>query len=112
MKEFIVQVIIIALLGYLLELFLPWWSIAIAAALGGTFLRSQANFWAGFLGIGTLWLLAALLIDLTSPSQLADRVAPILMMNKTFLLIVTCLIGALVGGFASLTGSRIFPHKR
>jgi len=111
MKEFIIQVVIIALLGYLLELFFPWWSIAIAAALVGTFLRSKANFWAGFMGIGILWLLASLLIDLTSPSQLADKVAGILMMNKIILLIVTTLIGALVGGFACYTGSLIVRRQ-
>ncbi len=111
MKEFFIQIIVIMLLGYLLELFFPWWSIAIAAALVGTFLRSNANFWAGFIGIGMLWLAGALLIDFTSPSQLATSVAEILMMNKLILLIITTLIGALVGGLSCLTGSLIVRRK-
>lgn len=111
MKAFLTQIIIIALLGYLFELFLPWWSIAIAAALGGTFLRSNANFWAGFLGIGMLWLVAAILMDFTSPSELASKVAPVLMMNKPLLFLVTAVLGALVGGFASLSGSYLLPRK-
>lgn len=112
MRDFIIQVIIIALLGYLLELFFPWWSIAIAAVLGGAFLRSNANFWAGFIGIGILWLITAVLIDLTSPSELAGKVANIFMVNRPILLMVTGFIGALVGGLASYTGSLIGLRKR
>jgi len=112
MRDFIIQVIIVALLGYLLELFFPWWSIAIAAGLGGTFLRSGANFWAGFSGIGILWLTTALLIDFTSPSELASKVAGIFMMNRPILLIITTLIGALVGGLACYTGSLIGLRKK
>lgn len=112
MRDFIIQVTIIALLGYLLELFFPWWSIAIAAALGGTFLKSTANFWAGFLAIGILWLLAAFLIDFTSPSGLAEKVAPIFKLNKLMLIIVTSFIGALVGGLACLTGSLLVRRKQ
>lgn len=111
MRDFIIQVIIIALLGYLLELFFPWWSIAIAAALGGMFLRSTANFWGGFLGIGLLWLLAALLIDFTSPSGLASKVSKIFMMNRLTLLIVTSIIGAVVGGLSCFTGSLLVRRK-
>jgi len=111
MKEFFIQIIVIMLLGYLLELFFPWWSIAIAAGLVGTFLRSNSNFWAGFIGIGMLWLVGALLIDFTSPSELATSVAEILMMNKLILLIITALIGAFVGGLACLTGSLIVRRK-
>lgn len=112
MRTIIIQIIIIALLGYLFELFLPWWSIAIAAALGGTFLRSKANFIAGFLGIGVLWFAAAVLIDFTSPSELADKVAPVFMVNNTVLIIITSLLGALVGGFASLSGSYLLPKRK
>lgn len=107
MKKFVTQVIIIALFAYMLELFFPWWSIAIAAGFGGLFLRSDANFWAGFCGIGILWLGAALIIDITSSGGLADKVASIMYLNETLLIIVTCLTGALVGGMASYTGSLV-----
>jgi hypothetical protein len=111
MKKFIIQVIIIALLAYMLELFFPWWSIAIAAAMGGLFLRSDANFWAGFCGIGLLWLSAALVIGITSSSSLADKVAAIMHLNETILLFITSFIGALVGGLASFTGSLVTRRK-
>ena len=107
MKKFVIQVVVIALLAYMLELFLPWWSVAIAAAFGGLFLRSDANFWAGFCGIGALWLSAAVVIDITSSGDLADKVASIRHINETLLIIVTCLTGAVVGGLASYTGSLV-----
>lgn len=107
MKKFIVQVVVIALLAYMLELFLPWWSVALAAAFGGLFLRSDANFWAGFCGIGVLWFTAALLIDIASSGELAEKVAAIMHINETLLIIVTCLTGAVVGGLASYTGSLV-----
>lgn len=111
MKKFVIQVVVIALLAYMLELFLPWWSIAIAAAFGGLFLRSDANFWAGFCGIGVLWLTAALVIDITSSGGLAEKVAAIMHINETLLIIVTCLTGAVVGGLASFTGSLVTRRK-
>jgi hypothetical protein len=111
MKDFIIQVIIIALLGYLLELFFPWWSIAIAAAIGGAFLRSNTNFLAGFTGIGMLWIITAVLIDFTSPSELPDKVAGILSINKPILFLITGIFGALVGGLACYTGSLIALKK-
>jgi hypothetical protein len=111
MKKFIIQTVIIALLAYLLELFFPWWSIAIAAVIGGLFLRSDANFWAGFCGIGILWLTASLVIDITSANDLTAKVSAILHLNQTILFIVTTLIGALVGGMASYTGSLVTRRK-
>jgi hypothetical protein len=111
MKKFIIQVIVIALLAYMLELFFPWWSVAIAAALGGLFLRSDANFWAGFCGIGVLWFSAALVLDISSSGQLADKVAAIMHINETLLIIVTTLTGAVVGGMASFTGSLVTRKK-
>jgi hypothetical protein len=111
MKKFVIQVVVIALLAYMLELFLPWWSVAIAAVFGGLFLGSDANFWAGFCGIGALWFSAAVIIDLTSSGNLAEKVAAIMHINETLLIIVTTLIGALVGGMASYTGSLVTRKK-
>ena len=111
MKKFVTQVVVIALLAYMLEMFLPWWSVAIAAALGGLFLRSDANFWAGFCGVGALWFSAAVVIDITSAGDLADKVASIMHINESLLIIFTCLTGALVGGMASYTGSLVTRKK-
>ncbi|HEX7016263.1 MAG TPA: hypothetical protein VF191_12210 [Cyclobacteriaceae bacterium] len=111
MKKFVIQAVVIALLAYMLELFLPWWSVAIAAAFGGLFLRSDANFWAGFCGVGVLWFSAAVVIDITSSGTLGEKVASIMYINETLLIVVTCLTGAVVGGLASYTGSLVTRKK-
>lgn len=111
--KFIIQTFVIALMGFVLELFLPWYCIALAAFAMGYVLRSKANFMAGFLGIGLLWLLKAWIMDASSTTELADKVAHIFPLgHKGFLFLLTSILGGLVGGFASLTGSLLHKEKR
>lgn len=111
--RFFFQILAIVILGFLLELFLPWWSIAIAGFLGGLFLNTRMNFLAGFLAIGLLWVGNAMVMDLSSPSDLADRVARIFMLhNKGLLLLVTFILCGLVGGFAAMTGGSLRRGNR
>ena len=49
--RFAIQVLVILILGFFMELVLPWWSIAVAAFAGGLFLHTRMNFLAGFLGM-------------------------------------------------------------
>lgn len=106
--RFPVQILVILALGYILELFLPWWSVAVAAFAGGLMLTTRSNFIAGFAGIGLLWLGKALIADLSSDSDLADRVARIFMLhNSMLLLLVTFLLCGLVGGFAAMSGGAL-----
>jgi hypothetical protein len=100
-------------LGFFLELFFPWWSIAIAAFAGGLLVNTRNNFLAGFLAIGLLWVVKALITDLSTDSGLADKVARIFMLyNKALLLLLTFLLSGLVGGFAAMTGGALRrpPH--
>ena len=106
--RFPVQIVVIIALGYLLELFLPWWSVAIAAFAGGLILTTRSNFIAGFAGIGLLWVGKALITNLSSDSDLAERVARIFMVhNSTILLLLTFLLSGLVGGFAAMSGGAL-----
>lgn len=105
--KFLLQLIVIAILALVLEMLLPWWSIAIAAFAGGLIFNSKANFLGGFLGIGLLWLVYALIMDATSAAPLAERISKILSINKPLLLLITTLIGGLVGGFAAMAGSAL-----
>ena len=106
--RFPVQVLVILVAGFFLELFFPWWSVAIAAFFGGILLSSRFNFLAGFLGVGLLWIGKALITDLSSQSDLADRVARIFMLHhKSLLLLFTFVLIGLVGGFAAMTGGAL-----
>lgn len=106
--RFPVQILAIIILGFFLELFLPWWSVALAAFVGGLLINTRTNFLAGFLAVGLLWIMNALIADLSSDSGLADRVARIFMLhNKALLLLVIFLLSGLVGGFATMTGGSL-----
>jgi hypothetical protein len=103
-----IQILVIIILGFFLELFLPWWSVAVAAFAGGVLINSRMNFLAGFLAIGLLWLAKALITDLSADSELADRVASTFMLhNKALLFLFTFLLSGLVGGFAAMTGGAM-----
>lgn len=111
--KFILQVFGIIVLAYLLEIFLPWYSIAVAAFAMGYLFRSRANFLAGFLGIALLWTVKAWLLNSASVSDLADRVAHIFSLSgKEWLLLVMAIVGGMVGGFAALAGALLKPKRR
>jgi hypothetical protein len=111
--KFILQVFGIMILGHMFEIFLPWYSIALAAFVMGYFLRSRANFLAGFLGIALLWLFQAWMMNSGTASDLADRVAHIFSLSRTeWLLLVMAVVGGMVGGFAALSGALLKPKHR
>ena len=110
--KFLTQFIAIALVAFVLELFMPWWCIAIAAFAGGYALKSKANFLAGILAIALLWLIKAFITDAAASAPLTERVAAIFSLNKPLLMLVTALIGGLVGGFAAMSGAALKKEKR
>jgi hypothetical protein len=111
--KFFIQLLAIIVLAYLLELFLPWYYIAVASFVMGYVLKSKANFLAGFLAIGILWFAKAWLQDSAGSSDLAERVAHIFALpKKELLFLVTAIVGGLVGGFAALSGSLLKRKAR
>ena len=108
-----VQFLFILVLAFILELFLPWWSIAIAAFAGGMIFNSKWNFLAGFFSIALLWTVRALLIESNAAADLTERVSSIFMgIGKPLLFLAMAIIGGLVGGFAAMTGSALQGNKR
>lgn len=108
--KFIVAVIIIAVLGFAAELFFPWWSMTLVAALVAfaVKLRPGTGFLAGFAAIGLLWLTAGLWIDMANQHLLASRMAQVFHLSGaiTFIL-VAAFAGALTGGFAAWSGALL-----
>ncbi len=102
--NFIKQLLITALVCFLLQNFLPWWTMALGAAVIAFWLgnKSLVSFGAGFLAIALLWLGMAFFIDSTTGSILSSKVNRLLPLNS-FLL--TAIIGGLVGGLSALTGA-------
>lgn len=89
---------------FLLELFLPWWSLAIGACAVAYFIGNKGfvSFLVGFIAIVVLWVGMALYIDQSTHSILTEKVNRLLPLNSFLLM---GLIGGLVGGFGALTGA-------
>jgi hypothetical protein len=110
--RFLIQLLVITILASIFELFLPWWSIALAAFIGGYFFPTRINFIAGFLSIAILWSIMAIIIEISAAAPLTERVAAIFKLSKPLLFVVTAVLGGLVGGFAAMAGGSLRPEKR
>jgi len=100
--------LLIPALAFGLEQFLPWWSIAVAALVVNALLHlpNGKAFLSGFIGIALWWGGYAFYIDQATDSILTEKVAALLGVGAPLVMvIVTALVGGLVGGLAALTGS-------
>jgi hypothetical protein len=101
-----IQVPAIILFGYIFALFLPWYGVAFVAFVFGYLLDSESNFLGGFLGVALLWGLKIFLISDSSSVDLATKVAQIMpVQEKWILIVVTLVLGGLVGALACVTGA-------
>ena len=108
--KFLIQLATTLVVCFVLQYFLPWWTMAIGACAISyvTENKGYVSFLAGFTGAALLWLAASFYIDLVSSAILTEKVNKIFPIN-VFLL--TALTGGLTGGFASLTGSLLKSRK-
>ncbi|MFK7773047.1 MAG: hypothetical protein AB8F94_12950 [Saprospiraceae bacterium] len=104
MKNSIYGIIALILLGLLVHQFTPWWSIVIVAAIiGGVFNKHAGkSFLIGFIGVFLLWGIAAYQMDVANESILSTRMGEIFGAN---MIVVTALLGGLLGGMGALTGT-------
>jgi len=108
--KFLYQLIATIILSFILQSFLPWWTMAVASFLLGYLFGNSGfvSFCAGFLGVGMLWFGMAFFIDVSTQSILTEKINKILPLNA---FVLTILIGGLVGGMASLTGALLGETK-
>jgi hypothetical protein len=109
--KFIISVFLIALTGFALGLYLPWWSVAVAGFLVSVFLfqKPLLSFAAGFLGIFLLWGIITFIRSTSNDHILAHRVALLILKKDSpyLLMAVSALIGGLVAGMGALNGSLL-----
>ena len=106
--KFVARFILITVLGYFLPFYLPWWSLMVLAFAVGYFIPGNGFlvFNAGFLGGGLVWLGLSLKLDLASGSALSEKMVQLFPFeDATMLIIISGLIGALIGGFSAIAGS-------
>ncbi len=100
--------LIILILSFAGSFFLPWWVAAIVAFLAAFFVgkTSSRSFLAGFSAIFVVWTILALLKSLPNDNILANRVVQLFPLphNWVWVVLITALVGGLVGGMAALSG--------
>ena len=109
--KFIISLLLIALLSVAACLYLPWWSIAIVAFIVAALIPQQPAkaFLTGFIALLLLWGSLSWYISSNNNHLLAHKVSMIILKTDSpyLLITATALIGALVAGFAALSGSYL-----
>ncbi len=103
----IVNIFVIAVLGFIFEQSLPWWSVAIPAfaVCAGRSKSVKEAALTGLSGVGILWLVTAMLIHFQSGGILTRRIAAMFSVHWSFAVIMlTALIAAIVGGLGGISG--------
>ena len=100
--------ITVFVLTFILGYFFDWWTVAIAAFIGGFFFgtASGETFVKGMVAVLILWLLMVLYYHFSTQGILSNKIAQVLPVggNVGLLIIVTVLIGGLVGGWGAMSG--------
>jgi hypothetical protein len=98
---------LIAILSWLVQMFLPWWSmIVVTAALCFFMGRTMKQvFFAGFFGCGLVWPLYGLYINAVNGSLMTDRMSNLFSLPGSWLLfLVSFLVAAIAGSIAAAAG--------
>jgi len=115
--KFIITVLVSALLAYAVGIYgnLPWWSFVITNLIVAAAIPQKPilSFLSGALGVGLLWMTLAIILDQGNDHILSTKVAQILPLKGSYVLLITItsIVGALLGGLASLTGSFVRADK-
>ena len=84
----------------------PWWGIALAAGLSTLLIprKGKSAFLSGFAGIAIFWAAVALYFNGLNEGLLGNRMAALFGVSSSHILIlVSALVGGLIGGMSALT---------
>ena len=97
----------IIFLGFVVQSYMPWWTIAFVAAIFGAAIKFSTlqSYFVGFLGVFLLWGIYAVIINSGNDGILATKMGVLFgELSAIQLVIVTALLGGIIGGFGALTG--------
>ena len=113
--KFILQVIFTSFLSYMLQPFLAPWIVVVIAGLVTLPIKTSASsaFLGGFVAISLLWMCKATIIDVHTNSILSTKIANLIGINSSILLILlTGTIGGILGGLGALSGQQLIHVLR
>lgn len=109
----LVKIILIFVCSVIATIWLPWYMFIPVCFLIGLLLSNYEgnNFLAGCIGVGLFWLLYTLVLDIKNNHQLSSAIAAMFSeklgtdISSTLLIVVTALIGTLLGGLSCFSGA-------
>lgn len=111
MNKNIINFIVTIIIAFLLSLFLPWWSVMIAALATALIipLKKSAVFFVPFLAILFFWIVYSYLLSSGNDFTLAKRISVLLPLggNPYVLILVTGFVGGLAAGIAGVFGKQL-----
>jgi len=109
--KFIVSLLLIALLSFAACLYFPWWSIALVAFIVSVVIQQTPgmSFVTGFFALFILWGSLSLWISNNNGNLFAHKISSLIFKTDSpwLLILATAITGALVAGFAAVTGSYL-----
>ena len=103
-----IYILLLILIGGILQNFLPWWALPLAAFLLALGFRLQPwqAFLAGFLGAALLWGGYAAYLNVLNEGILAARMGGLFGgLGPNAMVVLTAFFGGLFGGLGAWTGS-------
>lgn len=103
----VIKIILIIVFSFIVELILPFWSVALVAFCICAMMpsRTMSSFGISFISVFLLWTIMTIGIDSSTNHILTDKIAQLFGIDNIFLLLITALIGGLVAGFGGMTGN-------
>ena len=102
-------ILAILIFGSMAQSMLPWWSIVFVAGFAGALFEKKSSlksFLMGFFGVLLLWSIYAFIINSGNEGILATRMGQLFNnLGGGTMIIISGIIGGLVGGFGSMTGT-------
>ena len=103
--------ILLTYTAYLFSSIIPWWSFAVGAIIVGIVVPQKAwiSWLSGFAGAFVCWALLSWNMSSQNNNVMATKMAQVLPLNGSSgtLIIITAMVGAVIGGFACLTGAYL-----
>jgi hypothetical protein len=111
MKATTTNFIVTLVLAIMLSLFLPWWSVMIAAFATALFIpiKKAAVFFVPFLAILLFWIVYSFILSSSNDYTLAKRIAVLLPLggNQFVLMLVTGIVGGFAAGVTAIFGKQL-----
>lgn len=113
--KFFISILLSGLVAFACGLYLPWWTVAIGSFLVAILIYQPPlrSFLAGFFGVLLLWMILIIIMNSSNESILAPKVGKVMGFGDSAfnLILISSLIGAVVGGLGALTGSLLRKVK-